>query len=74
MDLPLFTLYLYENFNLLNVSSEKQVIVDLRTLFSVDPVKYPDILLFNKLERVIVRDFDHIYINLLQVTSGKHRA
>ncbi len=74
MDLPLFTLYLNENFNLLNVASEKQVMVDLRTLFSVDPVKYPDILLFNKLERVIVRDFDHIYINLLQVTSGKHRA
>jgi hypothetical protein len=74
VDLPLFTLYLNENFNLLNVSSEKQVMVDLRTLFSVDPVKYPDILLFNKLERVIVRDFDHIYINLLQETSGKHRA
>lgn len=74
MDLPLFTLYLNENFNLLNVASEKQVMADLRTLFSVDPVKYPDILLFNKLERVIVRDFDHIYINLLQVTSGKHRA
>jgi hypothetical protein len=74
VDLPLFTLYLNENFNLLNVASEKQVMADLRTLFSVDPVKYPDILLFNKLERVIVRDFDHIYINLLQVTSGKHRA
>ena len=40
----------------------------------MDASKYPDILLFNKLERIICHDFDHIYINLLQLVRPNHRA
>lgn len=73
IELPLMILYLHETFSLPNLANE-QAMKDLRTLFSVDPTKYPDILLFNKMERIIARDFDHIYINLLQLTRANHRA
>jgi hypothetical protein len=72
VELPLLVLYLHETYNLPNLHNES-TIKDLRTLFSVDPAKYPDILLFNKMERIIVRDFEHIYINILQLTRPNHR-
>jgi hypothetical protein len=64
VELPLMILFLHETYNLPHIANES-AIKDLRTLFSVDPAKYPDILLFNKMERIIVRDFDQIYINIL---------
>ena len=72
MELPLLILYLHETYNLPNLQKDS-AIKDLRTLFSVDSAKYPDILLFNKMERIIVRDFDQIYINILQLTRPNHR-
>ncbi len=73
IELPLMILFLHETYSLPNLASDS-ALKDLRSLFSVDPAKYPDILLFNKLDRIISRDFDHIYINLLQLTRANHRA
>ena len=40
---------------------------EIQALFWIDP-KYPDLVLLNKVDKILLQDFDHIYINLLTQT------